>query len=120
MREGLRMLARIDLAAGAREVRTGHDPALVLRSERDLAKLERAPMEPGRISVYSAHQMGGAAMGGNRTTSVVRPEDLRHHAVSNLHVIDGSVLPTSLGVNPQETIYGLARLTASRLAQAWT
>ncbi len=30
-----------------------------------------------------------------------------------------SVFPTSLGVNPQETIYGLARLAASRLAAAW-
>ena len=51
-------------------------------------------------------------------TSVVRCDDLRHHTVENLHVIDGSVLPTSLGVNPQQTIYGIAHLIATRLAAA--
>jgi len=62
--------------------------------------------------------MGGCAMGDDPKTSVVRSEDLRHHTIKNLHVIDGSVFPTSLGVNPQESIYGLARLMATRLATA--
>ena len=34
----------------------------------------------------------------------------RHHQLKNLHVLDGSLFPTSLGVNPQETIYGLVSL----------
>ncbi len=33
-------------------------------------------------------------------------------------MIDGSVFPTSLGVNPQESIYGLARLMATRSRRA--
>ena len=33
----------------------------------------------------------------------------RHHEVPNLFVVDGSVLPTALGVNPSETIYALSR-----------
>jgi choline dehydrogenase-like flavoprotein len=49
----------------------------------------------------------------------VRCEDLRHHTVENLHVIDGSILPTSLGVNPQLTIYGIARMISGRLASGW-
>jgi choline dehydrogenase-like flavoprotein len=47
----------------------------------------------------------------------VRSQDLRHHALTNLYVVDGSVFPTSLGVNPQQSIYGLARLAATRLAE---
>jgi choline dehydrogenase-like flavoprotein len=32
----------------------------------------------------------------------------RHHELENVWVVDGSVFPTSLGVNPQLTIYALA------------
>jgi len=46
--------------------------------------------------------------------------DLRHHEIENLFVVDGSVFPTSLGVNPQLSIYGLTALRASALAAALT
>jgi choline dehydrogenase-like flavoprotein len=58
-------------------------------------------------------------MGDNATDSVVRSADLRHHTIANLHVVDGSVFPTSLGVNPQESIYGLAHLMGTRFAADW-
>ena len=32
-----------------------------------------------------------------------------------LYVADGSILPTSLGVNPQLSIYGLAHLATTRM-----
>jgi choline dehydrogenase-like flavoprotein len=115
LREAMRTLARVNLAAGAREVLTSHEPGLVLRGEADLEALDRGPWRPGSIGVYSFHVMGGARMGDDPARSVVRPSDARHHAVANLHVVDGSLLPTSLGVNPQLTIYGLARLIATRL-----
>ena len=51
--------------------------------------------------------MGGCAMGSDPASSVVDVEH-RHHQIPNLFVVDGSVFPTSLGVNPSETIYGLA------------
>jgi choline dehydrogenase-like flavoprotein len=120
LRTGLKTLARIDLAAGAEVVRTGHDPVVEVRSEADLPRIDDAPMESGRIAVFSAHVMGGCAMGDDPRSAVVRSSDLRHHAVDNLHVVDGSVFPTSLGVNPQETIYGLAHLMADRLHASWT
>jgi choline dehydrogenase-like flavoprotein len=50
---------------------------------------------------------------------VVRSDDLRHHQLDNVHVVDGSVFPTSLGVNPQLSIYGLAHLMSERLAKTW-
>ena len=43
---------------------------------------------------------------------VVRP-DGRHWQLRNLSVHDGSIFPTSIGANPQLSIYGQAtRLTA--------
>ena len=38
--------------------------------------------------------------------------------LDNLFVVDGSVLPTSLGVNPQETIFGIARWAATHIGQS--
>lgn len=40
----------------------------------------------------------------------------RFHLADNLYVIDGSVFPTSIGANPQLSIYGLALKQASQLA----
>jgi choline dehydrogenase-like flavoprotein len=85
-----------------------------------VAQLDGAPFESNRMAVFSAHVMGGARMGDDPAHSVVRSSDLRHHTVDNLYVVDGSVLPTSLGVNPQETIYGIAHLMGTRFAQSFT
>lgn len=116
--EGLRALVRVDLASGAEWVQTGHDPALRISSEAALSALDERPLGPGQGAVFSAHVMGGA-MVGEPGRSVVRSGDLRHHQVQNLYVCDGSVFPTSLGVNPQETIYGLAHLVAERWSASW-
>jgi choline dehydrogenase-like flavoprotein len=115
-RFGQKRLAELALASGATEVATLHDPGLVLRSKGDIDRIDGLRWEPGSVPVFTAHQMGGCAMGDDAKSSFVRSEDLRAHALSNLWVIDGSVFPTSLGVNPQESIYGLARLMATRLA----
>ncbi len=110
-------LAEMQLASGAKEIFTLHDPPTRITAKADIDRLvDAAPYDVGRVPVYTAHQMGGCAMGDDAARAVVRSEDLRHHRIENLHVIDGSVFPTSLGVNPQESIYGLARLMATRLA----
>ena len=49
-----------------------------------------------RISVFSAHQMGTAAMGADPATSVVDPQGQLWQA-AGLYVTDGSVLPTPTG-----------------------
>jgi choline dehydrogenase-like flavoprotein len=109
-------MARLQLAAGATEVRTLHDQPLVIRSEADIAQIARAPFGPNRHTVFSAHQMGGCAMGGDPRTSVVNSRG-RHHELDNLWITDGSIFPTSLGVNPQLSIYAHARLFATEIAK---
>jgi len=117
LRFGQKKLAELQLASGAKEVFSLHDPPIQITTKGDIDHLiDEAPYEVGRLPVFTAHQMGGLAMGDDPARSVVRSEDLRHHRIENLYVIDGSVFPTSLGVNPQESIYGLARLMATRLA----
>jgi choline dehydrogenase-like flavoprotein len=53
------------------------------------------------------HPLGTARAGAVAATSVVDP-DLRVHRTDNVWVSDGSVVPSSLGVNPQITIMALA------------
>ena len=120
LRDAQKILARIQLAGGAKRVVTFHDPAVEIRKESEIKRIDDAPFAPGRMGVFSAHVMGGAGMSDDPAQGVVRSEDVRHHQVPNLHVIDGSVFPTGLGVNPQESIYGIAHLMASRLREAWT
>ena len=61
--------------------------------------------------------MGGCRMGTDPARSVVDPT-LRHHLVENLFVVDGSVFPTSLGVNPMESIYGVASWASDHVRRA--
>jgi choline dehydrogenase-like flavoprotein len=117
-REATKEMAKIQFAAGAKRVVTMHSPEpVVMRSAADLAKLDAATWAPARVRVFTAHLMGGCAMGKAQEKSVVDPH-LRFHDLDNLFVVDGSVFPTSLGVNPQETIFGIARWASRHIAQA--
>jgi choline dehydrogenase-like flavoprotein len=46
--------------------------------------------------------------------------DGRYHGLANLSVHDGSLFPTSIGANPQLSIYGITARLASKLAQSLT
>jgi len=110
-------MARIELAAGAEVIQSTHNTPVLLKKESDLEALGQAPYGALEHPIFTAHQMGGCAMGADAATSVVDPT-FRHHDVRNLFVVDGSVMPTSLGVNPSQTIYALARLATEHVAAA--
>ncbi|MEL6347892.1 MAG: GMC family oxidoreductase [Myxococcota bacterium] len=107
MRASHEVLMRVHLAAGAQYTGTLHQKSLFAYTEDDLRALDRLEYGAHKHAMFSAHQMGGCSMGPDPETAVVRP-DHRHHRIENLFVVDGSVLPTSLGVNPSQTIYSLA------------
>ena len=111
----LQSMARLQLAAGAREVMTLHDSPLTIRTEAEVARIAEAPFGPNLHTLFSAHQMGGCPMGEDSARSVVDSRG-RHHELENLWIVDGSVFPTALGVNPQLSIYAHARLFATEIA----
>jgi choline dehydrogenase-like flavoprotein len=115
----LQSMARLQLAAGAREVVTLHDSPLTLRGEADLARVAEAPFGANLHTLFSAHQMGGCPMGEDPRTSVVSSRG-RHHELESLWIVDGSVFPTSLGVNPQLSIYAHARLFTSEIIKEFS
>ena len=108
-------MARCHLAAGAQEVFTLHPTPVSMTSEDHLDRLDAAAYGALEHSIFSAHQMGGCGMSGDAKAGVVDAEH-RVKSQDGLYVVDGSVMPTSLGVNPSQTIYSLAHRAAGILS----
>ena len=115
VRRSLLVMAEIQFAAGAKIVMPLHEDSKPMRSWTEAKKfIETLPMETLRTRIASAHVMGGCAMGADVRMSVTRG-DGRHHQLENLWVFDGSAFPTSIGANPQLSIYGMVARNATRL-----
>lgn len=119
-RRAFRAMAEIQFAAGARTVTLGHERATPQSSlAATLAQLETLPLVPFDTRVVSAHVMGGCTMSGDPQRGLVRPDGVHHH-VANLSVHDGSLFPTSIGANPQLSIYGIVARLSAGLAERLT
>lgn len=115
-RLGTEAAARLHFAAGAKDVLSLHTPPVHVTSAEGVAALRDAPVAPNRSTWFSAHVNGTCRLGSSPATSGVTP-DCERHGVRGLYVCDGSLLPTPLGVNPQETIMAMASLMAERLVR---
>lgn len=122
LRRGLRALASIFFAAGATEVVMPVLGGLRLRGPGELHRLDGVAFAPNEVALFSAHQMGTVAMGPAESGAWVDAYG-RSHGHPNLWVVDASVFPTALGVNPQITIATLADRSARRVLslgpEAW-
>ncbi len=115
-RKACTLIARMMFDAGAREVWPGiYGVPSVLRSMDEVKLLEAAPLVPRSYNFIATHLFGAARMGVDPRTSVVGP-DFQVHGTEGLYVVDSSVFPTNLGVNPQHSIMALSRLAATRIA----
>ncbi len=118
MRRAYSTMAQIQFAAGAKTVLPVHESARPYVSWGEArTAIAALPMEILLARVVSAHVMGGAAMGADDRRSVVGGNG-RHHVLGNLYVFDGSIFPTSVGVNPQLSIYAIVARMANGLAEA--
>lgn len=119
-RRALLSMAEIQFAAGAKQVTPTHQLASPYRSWTEArAAIQQLPMKPYLTRVVSAHVMGGCGMAGKPELGVVRP-DGRHWQLANLSVHDGSLFPTSIGANPQLSVYALVNMLATQLARELT
>nr|WP_229521262.1 GMC family oxidoreductase [Massilia sp. IC2-477] len=119
-RRALLSMAEIQFAAGATGVQPAHEIARRYDSWREAkAAIAALPQGLQLTRVASAHVMGGCAMSGDERLGVVAP-DGRYRGLSNVSVHDGSLFPTSLGANPQLSIYGFTARLASGLAASLT
>lgn len=113
-RTGLKLLSKVFFAGGAesiflpianRERHTSIDSALQALSQ---------PLSPWDLELVAFHPLGTARMSARQKDGVVDPSG-QVWGREGLYVADGSVFPTSLGVNPQLTIMATARHIADQI-----
>jgi choline dehydrogenase-like flavoprotein len=117
IKQGVDILARVFLAAGASEVLTPIAGAERITSADALAQLRARNLSALDLDLSAYHPLGTARMGAAPATSVVGA-DHQVHDLPGLYVVDGSAVPSALGVNPQVTIMALATRAAQLIARA--
>jgi choline dehydrogenase-like flavoprotein len=115
MQRGMAMVSRVFLAAGAREVYPALHGHRVLRGPGDLERMERAHTAAADYLLTAFHPLGTCRMAVEPGRGVVSPSH-EVFGVPGLYVADGSVVPSSVAVNPQVTIMALATRAADLLA----
>lgn len=118
MKEGLKVNARVLLAAGAARVFIPSTLAKVIESEEQVdSVIDELRNDKSRYPYVSFHPQGTLRMGADPATTVVNPLG-ETHDVKNLYVLDASILPTSIGYNPSETVYALASYISDAINKA--
>ncbi|MDF3933049.1 GMC family oxidoreductase [Pseudomonas citronellolis] len=117
IRRAFHTMAEVQFAAGAKAVLPLHADAGYVKTPAEArALIDGLSLELYRTRLGSAHVMGGCAMGEDPKQSVCDSLG-RHHQLENLSIHDGSLFPTSIGANPQLSVYGLTAQLAAGLAE---
>jgi choline dehydrogenase-like flavoprotein len=114
MLQGMKAAWELHRAAGAREVVFPHSSHKTIDASVSEAEANRfISGMPGwgwsanQFNLFTAHQMGTCAMGGNPNRHPVDPSGA-WRGMKGLYIADGSLMPTCAGINPMVSIMGLA------------
>ncbi|NMB65878.1 MAG: GMC family oxidoreductase [Spirochaetes bacterium] len=117
LKNGIAYLAQIFMAAGAKKIFTPISTFPVISCQDDIEKLKQTYLMRSQIpEVFAFHPLGTCRMGGDSDCGVVNSYG-KCFNTDNLYVADGSIVPTSLGVNPQITIMALSTRIAGHIAE---
>jgi choline dehydrogenase-like flavoprotein len=115
---GMQEMARLHLAAGAERLTVLHNCPQhfyngVDHPEEISRKIAEKPWGLNHFSLFSAHQMGTARMGGTAEYPVQPDGAVR--GVGNLYVADTSLFPAASGTNPMFSAQALAYYVAQQI-----
>jgi len=115
-KRAIELLCELYWAAGARAV---YPPIAGLPELRDgeLTRVREHDLRPGELTLLAFHPLGTARADARAGSGVV-DGNLKVRGTENLYLADGSVVPSSIGVNPQITIMALATRLAFHLLGA--
>lgn len=118
MKKGLVTTCKVLFASGARKLSLPSSQPLEITRVEDVERMVGGLRnERARYRYTSFHPQGTCRMGADPKTTVVNPHG-ETHDVKRLYVADASLLPTSIGYNPSETVYALAHYISDRLNAA--
>jgi len=116
-----RKTVEVMLAGGGHDIHTAiyGVPPISTREEADRFLVPENIRPKQLMAVYSSHPHGSVRMSADPALGAVDCTGAVH-GTQGLYVMDGSVLPDVLGVNPQVTIMAMSSLLADRLAHTLT
>jgi choline dehydrogenase-like flavoprotein len=113
LHRGVSLTAELLFAAGARKVFTPFADLPVLENPGELGRIATRPRVRDTIELMTVHIMGTARMARDPNVGATDAAGAVF-GVKGLVVSDASVLPTSIGVNPQETIIAMTLRNCER------
>jgi len=113
---GVTIAAEVLFTAGAHTVLLPFRGLEKIHSIDEIPKIYETPIKSEDIELFTVHAMGTTRMGPDPKRFVTNPWG-ETHDVRNMFVTDAGLIPTSLGVNPQETIMALATRTCSHILE---
>jgi choline dehydrogenase-like flavoprotein len=118
LRRSITILSEMAMAAGAREVFTSVFGFPPITSMDDARAMERASYDARRIECMAFHPLGSARAANDPRRGIV---DARGESfeLPGLFIADGSILPTSIGVNSQVPIMAMATRVAWQLKERY-
>jgi choline dehydrogenase-like flavoprotein len=116
--DGTVLLCRMFFEAGAKEIYLPIHSIPKLSSMDEISKIYAANICAKDLEVIAFHPLGTCRMGHDPSQSVVNTYG-QVHGTENLFLSDGSVFPSSLGVNPQLTIMAFSIRAASYIKERY-
>jgi choline dehydrogenase-like flavoprotein len=115
LKEGLKHMARIYFAAGARRVYPSTFKYIDLTRETYESVIEREITTVDDVLFGSAHPQGGNVMNCDPARGVV-DETFKVHGIDGLYVADTSVWPSNIRANCQATAMAMSHYAAGHVA----
>jgi len=112
------LASKLMFEMGAEKVLLSFATLTELNSPDEIPRIWEAGVKKEEIEIPTVHAFATCRMGANPKRSVVSPWG-ESWEVEKLFIADGSVVPTSIGVNPQETIMAFATRTGQHLIENW-
>lgn len=115
---GIGIVGEMAFAAGAKEVMVPWFGVASFHRVEDFRAALQSPPDFSRMECMSFHPLGSARMAVNGKLGVVASTG-ESYDLPGLYLADGSVLPTSIGVNSQLPVMAVATKIAKDLLRAW-